>query len=102
MTDKPADKPACACTSQTKPVLADDCPCEQLPCPTRGDCVACVRGHRQHGKHLPECLQPILRDLVKDLAAKVEYKINEGRPTPQFWADRARKEQAKPKEPPKP
>jgi len=79
-------------TEQTpKPVksgLADDCPCVQAPCPIRGDCVACVSAHRRHGLHLPECLQPILRGLVEQIAAKVEYKVSDSRPGPEDWKNR--------------
>ena len=49
----------------------------------RGHCVECVSGHRKHQKHLPECMQPILRGLVAHLAAKVEYGVVERRPKPQ-------------------
>jgi hypothetical protein len=75
--------------------FAEDCPCEQIPCPIRGDCVACVRAHRRHGLHLPECLQPILRDLVEQLARKVEYKVTDSRPTPEYWENQRRNQEAK-------
>lgn len=67
------------------PERAADCPCVQEPCPLRGDCIACVRAHRTHQRHLPECLQPIMRKLVEDLAEKVEYKVVDSRPTPDYW-----------------
>ncbi len=60
--------------------LAQDCPCVQKTCPIWGDCEACVRGHRIHGTHVPECMQNLLRGLVEDLARKVEYEVIEARP----------------------
>ena len=68
---------------RTFATCAEDCPCEVLTCELRGHCVECVAGHRRNGHHLPECLQPLLRDLVEQLAAKVEYGVVERRPKPQ-------------------
>ncbi len=68
--------------SENKQSLAADCPCIQVSCDIHGNCVECVREHRRHQEHLPECMQPILRGLVKDLALKVELKTVEGRPEP--------------------
>jgi hypothetical protein len=60
--------------------IAQDCPCVQKDCPIWGDCEACIRGHRTHGRHVPECMQDLLRGLVKDFARKVEYDVVEARP----------------------
>ena len=67
---------------RTFATFAEDCPCELLTCELRGHCVECVSGHRKSHAHLPECMQPILRDLVEQLAAKVEYGVVERRPKP--------------------
>lgn len=69
----------------SQPSIADDCPCVQRQCKIWGNCVACVRAHRTHQRHLPECLQPMLRGLVTTLAEKVELSVSENRPTPAFW-----------------
>ncbi|NPV46559.1 MAG: hypothetical protein HPY69_06360 [Armatimonadetes bacterium] len=69
-----------AAAATERPGFAADCPCEKTDCPIWGDCVACVRGHREHQAHLPECMQPILRGLVEELARKVEYGVVERRP----------------------
>ena len=45
-----------------------------------GDCAACVRSHRTHREHIPECMQPIFRDLVTQLAKKVELDVSDARP----------------------
>ncbi len=60
----------------------EDCPCQKTDCPIWGDCVACVRGHRRHGNHLPECMQDIVRPLIAALAAKAELGVAEQRPKP--------------------
>ncbi len=75
------DQPVC---------LAEDCPCIQLECPIRGNCVACVRHHRAHQRHLPECLQPVLREIITSLAKQVEFDVVDTRPTPDFWEQRAK------------
>lgn len=69
-------------SERTFATFAEDCPCELLTCELRGHCVECVAGHRKSHAHLPECMQPILRDLVEQLAAKVEYGVVEKRPKP--------------------
>jgi hypothetical protein len=69
--------------------LAEDCPCIQLDCPIHGNCVECVRGHRQHKRHIPECMQEVLREQIAALAKKVEYDVVEARPEPKGTRDRA-------------
>jgi hypothetical protein len=59
---------------------ARDCPCEQTDCEHHGLCVECVEIHRKGGHHLPECMQPMLRRAVSELAGKVELRVSEGRP----------------------
>jgi hypothetical protein len=65
--------------------LADDCPCVQLACPIHGDCVACIRGHREHKRHLPECMQDVIREQIAALAKKVEFGVVDERRTPKDW-----------------
>jgi len=72
-------------TPDARDYLARDCPCRQKLCPVRGNCVVCVRNHRRHRRHLPECLQPVLRDLVAELAGKLELGVTDRRPNPKFW-----------------
>ena len=61
------------------------CPCTQTQCRIRGNCVVCVQNHLDHKRHIPECLQDLLRDSVQSLAGMVQLKTEEGRPTPAFW-----------------
>ena len=80
--------------NNAKPGFAEDCPCVQERCPIWGNCVECVRNHRKHQRHVPECMQPMLRGLVKELAEKVELKVEENRPTPEFWDQHLKKKKA--------
>jgi hypothetical protein len=61
------------------------CPCTQLECPIRGNCVLCIQGHLDHKRHLPECIQNLLRPMVHSLAQQVELETEEGRPDKAFW-----------------
>lgn len=47
---------------------AADCSCPKTKCPWHGDCYNCVRIHRINGNHVPNCLQFILKDKIKELA----------------------------------
>lgn len=58
------------------------CTCPNTLCEWHGRCKECVALHRHHGDHVPACLQPILRDKVRALAAAVEMEAvpKEGTP----------------------
>lgn len=62
------------------------CPCTQQECPIRGNCVLCIQNHLVNGRHLPECIQNVLRPAVKDLAVQMELKIDDGRPDADYWS----------------
>lgn len=38
-------------------------------------------------------MQPVLRGLVRELAQKVEFKVQEDRPTPEFWDEHLKKKE---------
>jgi len=61
------------------------CPCTQVECPIRGNCVLCVQNHLDHKQHLPECIQNLLRPAVQSLAQQVELQTEDGRPNKSFW-----------------
>jgi hypothetical protein len=63
------------------------CPCTQPDCPIRGNCVLCIQNHLEHKRHIPECIQNILRPAVQSLADRVELKTEDSRPAPEFWRD---------------
>ena len=61
------------------------CPCTQPECPILGNCVLCIQNHLEHKRHIPECIQNILRPAVQELAGQMELKTQDGRPNPAFW-----------------
>lgn len=61
------------------------CPCSQKECPIRGNCVLCIQNHLDHKRHLPECMENLLRPGIKDLAALLELIAQEDRPDAEFW-----------------
>ncbi len=74
------------------PVQVDDCPCKQVRCHRHGNCVECIRVHRTRKEHVPECLQDMFRDRIRELALLVEYDIRDLRRTPAYWDERLGKE----------
>ena len=63
----------------------NNCPCTQKECPIRGNCVLCVQNHLEHKRHIPECIQNLLRKDVENLSKMVELKTEEQRPDKEFW-----------------
>jgi len=61
------------------------CPCTQMQCPIRGNCVLCVQNHLDHKRHLPECIQNLLRPALLSLAQQIELQTEDGRPNDAFW-----------------
>lgn len=61
------------------------CPCTQAECPILGNCVLCVQNHLSHKRHLPECIQDVLRPMVQTLVQQMELKTSEDRPNHNFW-----------------
>ena len=57
------------------------CPCVQIKCEWHGKCFECVLIHRTKRKHLPECLQPIIRERIAELAGTAEIFTVDKRPT---------------------
>jgi len=47
--------------------------------------VLCVQNHVEHERHIPECIQNIIRSDIANLAQKVEFSTHEGRPSHEFW-----------------
>ena len=63
------------------------CPCIQLQCRIRGNCVLCVQNHLDHRRHVPECVQNLLRAEVQSLAQMMELQTTDIRPDDAFWAE---------------
>ena len=65
--------------------LNKHCPCTQAQCPIRGNCVLCIQNHLEHKRHVPECIQDILRPAVKLLADQMELAAEDARRSECFW-----------------
>ena len=63
------------------------CPCTQSQCPIRGNCVLCIQNHLDHKRHMPECMQNLVRPAIEALSKQVELKIDENRPDVHFWKE---------------
>ena len=63
----------------------ESCPCTQKDCPIKNNCVLCISNHLEHKKHIPECVQNLLRQEITSLAKKLELKVSDERPTKMFW-----------------
>jgi hypothetical protein len=75
---------------EIRTILASDaeagCSCPKKKCEWHGDCYNCVRIHRHFGDHLPNCLQFILREKVKEIAGTVEMTVEPKEKTPpEYW-----------------
>jgi len=63
-----------------------ECPCPKIKCEWHGDCYNCVRIHRHFGDHIPNCLQFILKDKIKEMARTVEMNLEAKEQTPaEYW-----------------
>lgn len=63
-----------------------ECSCPKTNCEWHGDCYTCIRQHRIHGDHVPNCLQPILDKKVAAIAAAAEMTVHKKPQTPaEYW-----------------
>ena len=58
------------------------CTCPNTLCDWHGKCKECVALHRHHNDHTPVCLQPLISDKIKALAAVAEADLSKKEPTP--------------------
>ena len=58
------------------------CICPNTLCDWHGKCKECVALHRYHNDHVPFCLQPVIREKLKAIAATVEMEIASKEGTP--------------------
>lgn len=62
------------------------CSCPKTKCEWHSDCYNCVRIHRHFGEHVPNCLQFILRDRIKEIARTAEMAVAPEEMTPdELW-----------------
>jgi len=67
------------------------CSCPKTKCEWHGDCYNCVRIHRHFGDHVPNCLQFILQNKVKEIARAAEMKAAPIAKTPDEYWDHVKK-----------
>ena len=65
--------------------LNKHCPCVNQLCPIRGNCVLCIQNHYVHKRHIPQCMQNVLRPIVQTLSDKMELDTTDSRPSKNFW-----------------
>jgi hypothetical protein len=63
-----------------------ECSCPKTKCEWHGDCYNCIRIHRHFGDHVPNCLQFILQDKIREIARAVEMTAERKPMTPdEYW-----------------
>jgi len=67
------------------------CTCPKTKCEWHGQCYECVRIHRHFGDHVPNCLQFMLQDRIRDLARAAEMTAEPKAKTPDEYWDHIRK-----------
>jgi hypothetical protein len=70
------------------------CSCPKTSCEWHGDCYTCVRQHRIHADHLPNCLQPILDAKISAIAQVAEMTVAKKPHTPSDYWDYVRQRDA--------
>jgi len=62
------------------------CSCPKTTCEWHGDCKKCVAQHRYFKKHIPNCLQNVFNDRVKNLVEIFEMTALDDDKTPdEYW-----------------
>ena len=73
-------------TLKRRKILADPknlvCTCPSKACEWKGKCNECVAIHRFNKDHVPMCLQPLIKNRAKALAALCELTVTEKECTP--------------------
>jgi len=62
------------------------CSCPNVKCEWHGDCIKCVAQHRYFKKHIPNCLQVVFSDKMKEMAQIFEMTATENEKIPsEYW-----------------
>jgi hypothetical protein len=62
------------------------CTCPNVKCEWHGDCQKCVAQHRYFKKHIPNCLQVVFNDKIKEIVQIFEMTATENEKTPnEYW-----------------
>jgi len=63
--------------SDPEVLINEDCPCPRKQCKMWGNCVLCVKSHLEHRKHVPVCMQEILKPVARQLNDLLEIKTGD-------------------------
>jgi hypothetical protein len=58
-------------------LINEDCPCPKKQCSMWGNCVLCVKSHLEHRKHVPVCMQELLKPAARQLNDLLEIKTED-------------------------
>jgi hypothetical protein len=62
------------------------CCCPKTKCEWHGSCQKCVAQHRYFKKHIPNCLQAVFNDKIKEIVQMFEMTATENEKTPsKYW-----------------
>ena len=62
------------------------CTCHVIKCKWHGNCYECVMMHRVAQDHLPNCMKPIVKKQITELARKLEMHLVDNEPVPdEYW-----------------
>ena len=62
------------------------CTCPKTKCEWHGKCYECVLIHRVNQEHVPNCLQPIITNKIRELAKAAELIVTPAEKTPdEYW-----------------
>jgi hypothetical protein len=62
------------------------CICPKMKCEWHGNCQKCIAQHRYFKSHIPNCLQSIFNENVKEVARIFELDAREKEKTPnEYW-----------------
>lgn len=67
------------------------CSCPNVKCEWHDDCRKCVAQHRYFKKHIPNCLQAVFNDKIKEMVQIFEMTATEKEKTPGEYWDYVRK-----------
>ena len=72
-------------TVLSKPINLQ-CACPKIKCEWHGNCQKCVAQHRYYKNHIPNCMQIIFHEKVKEVARIFELDTREKDMTPnEYW-----------------
>jgi hypothetical protein len=62
------------------------CNCPKTKCEWFGDCQKCIAQHRYYKKHIPNCMQMIFNDKIKEMTQIFEMDAIEKEKRPgEYW-----------------